>query len=84
VNVLIYVINERPRRTIDWAECNCLASKPDVIIFEEGGPIWCEHALMRATKFKELLFIFPATAIGIAARILACRRLCRLFGLRFR
>jgi hypothetical protein len=39
---------------------------------------------MRAAKFKELLFIFSPIAIVIAARFLSCRRLCRLFGLRFR
>src|ERR1019366_2832795 len=40
--------------------------------------------MMRAAKFKELLFIFAALAIVIAARVLTCRRLRRLFGLRFR
>jgi hypothetical protein len=39
---------------------------------------------MRAAKFKERLFIFPAVAIVIAARGLSCRRLRRLFGLRLR
>jgi hypothetical protein len=35
-----------------------------------------------AAKFNEKLFIFPAIAIVIAARVLSCRRLCRLLGLR--
>src|ERR1017187_7268534 len=39
---------------------------------------------MRAAKFKELLFIFPPIAIVIAARVLSCRRLRRLFGRRDR
>jgi hypothetical protein len=39
---------------------------------------------MRAAKFKELLFIFATIAIVVAARGFSCRRLRRLFGLRFR
>jgi hypothetical protein len=39
---------------------------------------------MQAAKFKELLFIFPAVAIVIAARVLTSRRLCRLLVLRLR
>jgi hypothetical protein len=37
---------------------------------------------MRAAKFKEQLFIFPAIAIVVAARVLPCRRLRRLVVLR--
>ena len=37
-----------------------------------------------AAKFKEQLFIIPPITFVVVARVLSCRRLCRLVGLRSR